>query len=193
METFFVTGVMTLMASYALAQTPDSVPASTRSTAAVEAGLATPTGHEVTAGVASYTYREPGAQAISIHGAKFTGDYTGTLSLNKRRHWFAQAELSGTLGNGAHERRVAWGAERQPGIRSADPRLAADPRLGFGRWRCSSDEDGACVYHRWLYGCLVLSVRRMGAACKCEVSGDQALVGGAVLCALARQLLAGEL
>ena len=102
MKTFFVTGLMTLMASYALAQTPDSTPASTRSTVAVEAGLATPTGHEVTAGVASYTYREPGAQAISIHGAKFTGDYTGTLSLNKRRHWFAQAELSGTLGNVAY-------------------------------------------------------------------------------------------
>ena len=102
MKTFFVTGVMTLMASYALAQTPDSMPASTRSTAAVEAGLATPTGHDVSAGVASYTYREPGAQGISIHGAKFMGAYTGTLSLNKRRHWFAQAELRGTLGNVAY-------------------------------------------------------------------------------------------
>ena len=59
------------------------------STAAVETNLATPTGHEVSAAIASYTYREPGAQSISIQGAKFVGEYTGTLSLNKRQHWFA--------------------------------------------------------------------------------------------------------
>ena len=49
--------------------------------------------------MASYTYREPGAQGISIHGAKIVAEYTGTLSLNKRQHWFAQAQLRGTLGN----------------------------------------------------------------------------------------------
>jgi len=93
---------MTLMASQAFAQTPDSMPSSTRSPAVVEASLATPTGHEVSAGVASYTYREPGVQGgqgISIHGAKFVGEYTGTLSLNREHHWFAQAQLRGTVGN----------------------------------------------------------------------------------------------
>src|SRR6187455_713603 len=99
MKTFLVTGVMTLIASQVFAQTPDSTPPSTRSTATVEADLSTPTGHELSAAVASYTYREPGAQAISIHGAKFVADYTGTLSLNRGQHWFAQANLRGTLGN----------------------------------------------------------------------------------------------
>jgi hypothetical protein len=103
MRTLFVTGVMTLMASHAFAQTPDSMPPSTGSTAAVEASLATPTGHEVSAGLASYTYREPGAQSISIHGAKFVGEYTGTLSLNKGHHWFAQTQLQGTVGNVAYD------------------------------------------------------------------------------------------
>jgi hypothetical protein len=102
MKTLFVTGVMTLMASQAFAQTPDSMAAPTLSTAPIEASLATPTGHEVNAGVASYNYREPGAQAISIHGAKFVADYTGTLSLNKERHWFAQADVRGTVGNAAY-------------------------------------------------------------------------------------------
>ena len=59
MKIFFVTGVLTLLASHALAQT-----------ATGEGSRATPTGHEVSAGIASYTYREPGGQAISIHGAK---------------------------------------------------------------------------------------------------------------------------
>jgi hypothetical protein len=102
MKTFFVTGVMTLIAPQAFAQPPDSIAPSTRSPATVEADLATPTGHELSAGVASYTYREPGAQAISIHGAKFVADYTGTLSLNKGRHWFAQADLRGTIGSAAY-------------------------------------------------------------------------------------------
>jgi hypothetical protein len=96
-------GVMTLMASQAFAQAPDSIATSTRSPAAVEAGLATPTGHEVSAGVSSYTYREPGDQAISIHGAKFAADYTGTLSLNKERHWFAQGDVRGRFGTAAYD------------------------------------------------------------------------------------------
>ena len=99
MKTFVVTGVIALIASQAFAQAPDSISPSTGSTATVEADLATPTGHEVSAGVASYTYREPGAQAISIHGAKFIADYAGTLSLNRERHWFAQANLRSTVGN----------------------------------------------------------------------------------------------
>ena len=98
MKTFVVTGVITLVASSAFAQEPDALPQSAPS-AGVEATLATPTGHEFSAGLASYTYREPGAQAISIHGARFIGDYTGTLSLNRQQHWFAQGDLRGTVGN----------------------------------------------------------------------------------------------
>src|SRR5713226_6655418 len=86
--------------------------------------------------------------------------------------------------HGTQQPCFAWGAELQPRIRSPAPRLAKDPRFGFGRWRRSSNDDGACVHHRWLDGYLVLSVSRMGAACKCEISADQSLVAGAVLCAL---------
>jgi hypothetical protein len=103
MKVFVVTSVIMLMASHSSAQTPDSLPASTRRTVTVEADLSTPTGQEVSAGLASYTYREPGAQAISIHGAKFVADYTGTLSLDRGRHWFAQAGVRGTVGNTAYD------------------------------------------------------------------------------------------
>jgi hypothetical protein len=61
--------------------------------------LATPTGHELNASVGSYTYVEPGDLSISIHGIKLGGEYTGTVSLNKRRHWFVQANVRGTFGN----------------------------------------------------------------------------------------------
>jgi hypothetical protein len=102
MKAFFLTSVITLMASQAFAQTPDAMPASNRATATGEADLSTPTGHEVSAGVASYTYREPGDQAISIHGPKFVADYTGTLAVNKERHWFAQADVRSTLGHASY-------------------------------------------------------------------------------------------
>lgn len=58
----------------------------------------TPTGQEVSAVVNGYTYIEPGATSISIHGPKFGGEYTGTLPLNERRHWFAQANARGMIG-----------------------------------------------------------------------------------------------
>src|SRR5262245_16666055 len=99
----FVTSAIALVASQAFAQTPDSTTASPRPTATVETDLSTPTGHEVSAGLASYTYREPGDQAISIHGAKFEAAYTGTLSLNKARHWFAQADVRSTVGNTVYD------------------------------------------------------------------------------------------
>ena len=67
--------------------------------AAVDDRLATPTGHDVNVSVSSYTYLEPGAQSISIHGTKLGGEYTGTVSLDKRQHWFAQANVRGTIGN----------------------------------------------------------------------------------------------
>src|SRR4029079_2549979 len=81
----FVAGVAALISSPAFAQT--------------DAGLATPTGHELNASVGGYTYSEPGAQSISIHGVKVAGEYTATLSLSKRRHWFGQTDVRGTLGN----------------------------------------------------------------------------------------------
>src|SRR5215471_8479041 len=61
--------------------------------------LATPTGHELNVSIGGYTYAEPGAFSISIDGVKIGGEYTGTLSLNKRRHWFAQADVRGTIGD----------------------------------------------------------------------------------------------
>jgi hypothetical protein len=103
MKLSVITGAITLIASAAFAQAPDAMSANARSTATVEADLSTPTGHELTAGLASYTYREPGAQAISIHGPKFVADYTGTVSLNKGRHWFAQGDVRGTVGNAAYD------------------------------------------------------------------------------------------
>jgi len=81
----FLAGVAALISSRAFSQT--------------DASLATPTGHEVNASVGSYTYTEPGAQSISIHGVKVGGEYTATLSLSKRRHWFAQTDVRGTIGS----------------------------------------------------------------------------------------------
>jgi hypothetical protein len=101
----FLAGVIAAMASQALAQTPGSMPvplAQPRGAAADDADLATPTGHEVNASVAGYRYIEPGVQSISIHGAKVGGEYTATLSLNKRQHWFAQADVRGSIGNATY-------------------------------------------------------------------------------------------
>ena len=85
MKTLFLTVVAALISSHALAQSDDSV-------------LPTPTGHDVNISLASYTYAEPGAQSISIHGAKVGGEYTGTLWVNERRHWFAQGNVRGNTG-----------------------------------------------------------------------------------------------
>jgi len=84
-KTLVLTVVVALISSRALAQSADSAPA-------------TPTGHEVNISVASYTYAEPRTQNISIHGAKVGGEYTGTLWVNERRHWFAQANVRGSTG-----------------------------------------------------------------------------------------------
>jgi len=81
----FVAGVAVLMSSQAFAQGDDS--------------LATPTGHEVNGSVAGYTYSEPGDQSISIHGVKVGGEYTATLPISTRRHWYAQANVRGSYGN----------------------------------------------------------------------------------------------
>ena len=105
MKALFLAGFVVLSASQAFAQTSDSV--STRpaqpSAAAGDASVATRTGHEVSVGVGSYTYTEPGGHRISIHGPKIAGEYTGTWSLNKRRHWFAQGDVRSTVGNTTYD------------------------------------------------------------------------------------------
>src|SRR5882672_523544 len=58
----------------------------------------TPTGQEVSVTVNGYTYIEPGATSISIHGPKIGGEYMATLSLNQQRHWFAQVNAQGLIG-----------------------------------------------------------------------------------------------
>ncbi len=98
MKALVLAGLMALMASRAFAQTPDSTLAAERHGAATDS-LATPTGHEVSFTLGNYTYEEPGATSITIHGAKLGGEYTGTLSLDKRRSWFAQVDVRGTIGN----------------------------------------------------------------------------------------------
>src|SRR5579862_3209046 len=101
-------GAATLSAQtpMAPASAPQSQPAQqaqqgqvTPTPAAVDDRLATRPGHEVNLSVGNYTYVEPGAQNISIDGTKFGGEYTGTVSLGQRRHWFAQANVRGTVGN----------------------------------------------------------------------------------------------
>jgi hypothetical protein len=84
LRTFVLAGVAALTSSQAFPQT--------------ESSLATPTGHEVNASVAGYTYTEPGAQSISIHGVKIGGEYTATLPLSKSRHWLLQTTVRGTIG-----------------------------------------------------------------------------------------------
>ena len=103
MKSLLLAGFLILTPSQAFAQTSSSTIPSPRSADFVEENLASPTGHDVSAGLASYTYREPGEQAISIHGVKFVGEYTGTLSLNTRQHWFLQGQLRSTLGSATYE------------------------------------------------------------------------------------------
>jgi hypothetical protein len=97
--------MIALIPPQALAQTPGSP--STRSpqpqSAAVDDVLATPTGHEVNVSVGGYRYTEPGAQSISIHGAKIGGGYTGTFALDERRHWFTQADVRAIVGNATYD------------------------------------------------------------------------------------------
>ncbi len=81
----FLASTAALVSPLALAQT--------------DASLATPTGHEVNASVGGYTYSEPGAQSISIHGVKIGAEYTVTLPLSTRHRWFARADVRGTFGN----------------------------------------------------------------------------------------------
>ena len=100
MKNLVVAVVIALMASDAFAQTSGSTSAAAQPPgAAVDVSLGTTPGHEVNVSVGGYTYTEPGDLNISIHGPKFGGGYTGTLSLDKSRHWFTQADVRGTIGN----------------------------------------------------------------------------------------------
>src|SRR5437667_12531044 len=67
--------------------------------APVDDRLGTPTGHEVNLSAGSYTYAEPDAPGISIHGPKVGVEYAGTRSLNERRRWFVQADMRSNLGS----------------------------------------------------------------------------------------------
>ena len=99
MKTLLLAVVVALISPQALAQTPGSIPSPPRhEAAAVETGLATPTGNDVNVSLGSYTYVEPGALRISIHGIKVGGEYTGAVSLDRRRHWFAQVDVRGMIG-----------------------------------------------------------------------------------------------
>jgi hypothetical protein len=91
-----VAGLLAFIPSRALAQTIDSP--QSPGPAPVESNLATPTGHEVSFNVGGYKYVEPGDTSISIHGPKFGGGYTGTMSLNAAQHWFLQTDARGLVG-----------------------------------------------------------------------------------------------
>jgi hypothetical protein len=83
-------GLMALtpsMASVAFAQTPLATNPDV---------LTTRIGNELSVSVQHYDYTEPPPVDISIHAAKFGGEYTGTFALSHRRRWFAQVNLRGT-------------------------------------------------------------------------------------------------
>jgi len=54
-------------------------------------------------GISGYKYVEPGDTSISIHGPKFGGGYTGTMSLNRVQHWFLQADTQGVFGSATYD------------------------------------------------------------------------------------------
>jgi len=106
MKALLLAGVMTVISSAAFAQTPASAStpaAEPLGAPAIDDSLTTPTGHEVSVSVGGYTYVEPGPLRISIHGTKIAGEYTGTLSLDKRRAWFAQTDVRGLAGNATYD------------------------------------------------------------------------------------------
>ena len=103
MRSLLLVGALTLLAADALAQTSKSAPPFTGGTGPGEAGLATPSGSDVSVGLASYTYTEPGDQSISIHGVKFVADFTGTLVFDEQRHWFGQGQVRTTFGNTTYD------------------------------------------------------------------------------------------
>jgi hypothetical protein len=89
---------MAFAALPAVAQTAGSKPP-TAAQAADEVTLATTTGHDVGVSLLGYDYSEPGATSISIHGPRVGGEYAWTLSLNQKGHWFARADVRGSVGS----------------------------------------------------------------------------------------------
>jgi len=106
LKKLLVVGSFAFIPSLAFAQTSDST--SSQSThspgaAAGESSLATPVGLEVNFDVGAYKYVEPGDTSISIHGPKFGGGYTGTMSLNEGQHWFLETDGQGRVGNATYD------------------------------------------------------------------------------------------
>lgn len=95
-RSFALASLMTVAASVAFAQTAPGTSA---------AVLTTRPGHELNISVQHYNYTEPDDVDISIHGPKFGGEYTGTMSISPRRRWFAQFNVRGT---GAIARYDGW-------------------------------------------------------------------------------------
>src|SRR3954452_19804119 len=85
MKNLLLAAAVVLAASQAVAQTADP-------------NLATPVGTDVSVSLGSYTYTEPGTTAISIHGLKVGGDFTGTLAMSQRHHWFFQTNGRAMIG-----------------------------------------------------------------------------------------------
>jgi hypothetical protein len=96
-STIGVLAALWCCAATATAQTPaKTAPAPSSPTADP---LVTPAGTEVNFSFGHYNYVEPGDTPISIHGLKFGGELTATIPINKRSHWFAQANVRGVFGN----------------------------------------------------------------------------------------------
>src|SRR6188472_330008 len=83
-------GAIALIPFPLFAQTPDA-----------RAGVPPTTlpGHEVSLGLGGYNYVEPSDTSISIHGAKFVGEYTGIFLLDAGKRWFARANLRAHFGS----------------------------------------------------------------------------------------------
>jgi len=94
LKTLLLVGSIAFVPSQAFPQTSAST---------ADASLATPAGREVNFGVGGYDYVEPGDTSISIHGPKFGGGYSGTMSLNRARHWFLQADAQGVFGSATYD------------------------------------------------------------------------------------------
>ena len=132
-------GSIALIPSQAFAQTSGfTATQSTQSPGAaeVDATLVTPAGHEVNFGVSGYKYVEPSPTSISIHGVKFGGGYTGTMSLSAGRHWFLQADAQGLFGSTTYD---GWCS---PYLIRPDSTSPNGYALGFGeRSSCSASGD----------------------------------------------------
>jgi hypothetical protein len=95
MKRLLLAAVLALIPDRAYGQTPRPDP--------VDASLATPTRHEVSVVAGGYNYIEPGDLRISIHGAKFGGEYSGTFGLHERQKWFATVNARATFGTATYD------------------------------------------------------------------------------------------